>query len=731
MAVNLKMSPAHKQWAILKGFATREEEDARAQEEAQVKCNWDEIGNKPEVFKPEEHEHTQYATRTTLDTVAVNLQKYTKDEIAKVVNGAPEALDTLNELASALGKNENGVTELLTKVGKVEESLNDYALKTDIPVIPEDHITREELDKVSTKVDLVEASIPDVSNFATKEEVVSAKNEAIVAASGDAASKYATIVELEEVKASIPSIPNDHATKSELNDAISAVEMKIPTIPSHDHLATKEELATAMVDVIKYDNVTDSTGTSYKTIHLGNKETLSIANSRDVRHDVVAINKSNDVIIGSEGLHININTRDNITVNTNDVLATTTYVANKIASLNIPDTSIFAVHGEVLDAKVEAINTADANAASKYATITSVKELETEVEEIKSTIPSLPKDHVTREDLANAIEEVEAKIPDVPSDHVTMEELSAAVFRINVLEDKVTALSKTNVTPVVAGASAKVNDESADLVIAKSETPITEVTSYTGKSVEVKSMDVASSKVKLNAVAGDLTISNYTSSGSIEGKVVEIEAYSGEHVKITNCILSQSGYNAINIGNTKTTVDTAPKSILIDNVQLNGTMTNNAINIYGQKDNAVITISNCHFEGVSNPVRLFNVTNTACTVNFINCTCSTWEADANELMYSGFLLCEDATSANIDEEVLLNRFGRDKVTVNFINCYGPHGKIESADPSIFCGTANSSQLIYVFRHNSYKVEKELDSTNVSAGIVAYGNGSSYPTITIK
>lgn len=649
----IKMNPSHKRWAELKGFATREEEEARAQEESQVKCAWDEISDKPEAFKPEEHTHDQYATTEDVEK-----------KIAALVDSAPETLDTLKELADAL--NEKGdATAIIEQIASVdakvdaisleslgyeEPDLTPYALKSELPVLPEDHVTKKELEDVV-------ASIPSVDGLASEKFV-------------------------EEKIAAVDH--SSYAIKSEVEASINEVKNMIPEVPSHDK-------------VVEYQDFTFN-GQTRKTIQLANYDSISGVATTGEGHNLVMLSKWDVADFGATGVHLNLNTKDTVTINDNKVVATLDDVTEAVDSIVVPSVEGLATE--------EFVNT--------------------KITEVEAKIPVLPEDHITKEELELAIEEVESKIPSIPTDHATVEELAAAIFRINTLEDKVIGLSKTNISPVVAGTS--VNDATADLVITASETPVTSNVSYTGKSVEIKSMNVESAKVTMTAKEGDLTISGYTSTGNIDGNVVEINAFCGEHVKITNCVLGQGGYNAINIGNTSTTIDNAPKSVLIDNVQLNGIMRNNAINIYGQQDNAVITISNCHFEGVSNPVRLFNTTNTSCTVNFINCTVAAWEADESEIMYSGFLLCEDATSDTVEAEIANNRFSRNKITVNFINCYGPHGKIESADPATFCGTRDASQLVYVFRHEEWRNNKETDP---AAGVMAYGDGSIYPAITIK
>lgn len=677
------VAPNFEQWARLKGVALVKDEEARAEQESQEKCTWEEVGNKPSEFTPSAHTHkladvtdykepdlSKFVTITKLSSVKQELQSEIKTEVANLVDGAPEALNTLKELGDAFGENKNGVTEVLNQVSEVKASLSDYALKSEIPTLPENHVSKEEFDAAV-------ATIPSIEGLASEVFVT---------------------------------------------EKIAEVEGKIPTIPSHDELATKTEVEEAIKNVVKYEEFTYN-GQTRKTVQLANYDSISGIATTGEGHNLVMLSKWDVADFGAVGVHLNLNTKDTVTINDKEEVATVSYVDGKIAEIEIPsieglasaeyvdtkvanvaipDVSNFATRSEVATAKNEAIVAASGDAASKYATI---------------------------EDM----EEVRDSIPTIPTDHITVEELTAAIYRINTLEDKIFDLSKTNVSSVIAGEATTVNDQTADLVITTSvdSTPITQVTSYTGKSVDVKSMKVESSKVTLTATDGDIAITGYTSTGSIDGKVVEIIANSGEHIKITNSVLGQGGYNAINIGSGSTTVDTAPKSILIDNVRLEGVMSNNAINIYGQKENAVITISNCYFKGVSNPVRLFNKTNTPCTVNFINCVCDAWEADENEIVYSGFLILEDAYSGSVEAEVANNVFGKDKITVNFINCYGPHGKIESADPASFCGVANENQLVYVFRHKLYKEEIAADATNLAAGIVPYGDGSNYPTIIIK
>jgi hypothetical protein len=56
-------------------------------------------------------------------TVLASANEYTDAAITSLINGAPEALDTLNELASALGDNEDAVAALVSSIATVSGDL--------------------------------------------------------------------------------------------------------------------------------------------------------------------------------------------------------------------------------------------------------------------------------------------------------------------------------------------------------------------------------------------------------------------------------------------------------------------------------------------------------------------------------------------------------------------------------------------------------------------------------
>jgi hypothetical protein len=64
------------------------------------------------------------ALNDKIDLVSGNLNTYIDDRISGVIDMAPAALDTLNELAAALGDDENFATNLVTTLGNISGSLN-------------------------------------------------------------------------------------------------------------------------------------------------------------------------------------------------------------------------------------------------------------------------------------------------------------------------------------------------------------------------------------------------------------------------------------------------------------------------------------------------------------------------------------------------------------------------------------------------------------------------------
>ena len=360
---------------------------------------------------------------------------------------------------------------------------------------------------------------------------------------------------------------------------------------------------------------------------------------------------------------------------------------------------------------------------SSYATVEDVDTKISEIE-IPDISPLATKSEVTlaissaQTKLESDITQVEEKIPDVSdiSNGVAAVsgDIEQVINRLNVVEDQVSALKKTNVVPVVVDGESNLNQPEADLVLTAGEEAITAPASVVAKSIDVKSMNVESSLVSFKAANGDVNISNYGSTGDLPKATsnAQVKIQSSEYVKITASTFAQTGYNAIEIGLDNTV--TPPKNIIIDGLDFSAKLSNNAILIFGHQEDAVVTISNCHFADISNAIRISNRLNVRGTFNFINCTCDKWDSNPT---WAGFVICQDYTSGSKEAEETNNLFAPDKIMINFINCYGPNGKITAEDPSDVCGTSNKdTQVLYVW--NSY------------GETVAY-DVSRYPTVTFK
>ena len=254
----------------------------------------------------------------------------------------------------------------------------------------------------------------------------------------------------------------------------------------------------------------------------------------------------------------------------------------------------------------------------------------------------------------------------------------------------------------------------ADLVLQASEQPITAKTTVEAKSISVKSLNVENAPVSMKA-SGDCSVSGYTVTGQIKktdsnGALVINAA--GE-ISIQDSNFACSGYNVIEIGlNDNISVS---NSIAIKDVDFTGEMKNNGISIYGFKDNAVVNIENVHMASVSNALRISNKGNAKnVTINLKNVKIDKWEVNP---AYSGAVIFQDYVCKTEEEVAEMNQFGPDKITINFIDCYGPHGKLMAEDVASVCATADEKQIVYVY-------------VDAIKSVLPY-DASKYPTITFK
>ena len=210
---------------------------------------------------------------------------------------------------------------------------------------------------------------------------------------------------------------------------------------------------------------------------------------------------------------------------------------------------------------------------------------------------------------------------------------------------------------------------------------------------------------------------NLTTTGDLPKATAnaQIRIVSGDYVRITDSAIDQTGYNAIEIGLGTGSGPSATKSIVIDNVKFNSTLSNNAISIFATEDGSVITISNCTFTKCSNPIRLSNATGGKVTINLVNCEFTEWDSSND---WAGLLIMQDYTSKSVEAIQANNLFGPDKVTINVINCTHAGEKIVApANIADVCGTKNAAtQLFYIWSNEE--------------GFVTY-DAERYPVINIQ
>ena len=232
---------------------------------------------------------------------------------------------------------------------------------------------------------------------------------------------------------------------------------------------------------------------------------------------------------------------------------------------------------------------------------------------------------------------------------------------------------------------------------------VTTSTKVVGENITLDEATVYSSSVEFTSIQ-DITIKESTMQGTVYKAVSNamVKLHADDYISVRDCqIIPETAYNGIEIGLTTGLA----KSVIIDNVNFDGTFSNNGISIFGMDEGGVVTISNCYFKKVSNLIRLSNRTNTHWTINLINCVCDEWETGE----YAGMILLQDYTSGSAAAADANNIFN--KITINIQNCTKPDGtKIQPVeDLSTICGTKDNNQIIYMWDswrlHTPYHVDR--------------------------
>lgn len=644
--------------------------------------------------------------------------------IQEVVAAAPEALDTLKELADALGNDPNFAGTVTTKLAKKANSIDVYTKEEADAKFITEHQSLEGLATetwVESKGYLTEHQ--DISGLATKEEVTESSNEVLTNILGriwtntdkeesgnfdtsykHADGSYARIWnETDGGGSQYYNSNKDTLSFVGVNDGNDGIHVQIYSKKKSTNVGAR---LNATPDGIFYG--------------VGNSASIAPENELVVKKDITEVNTNLEAEIEARStadtqlqndLQVEATTaREAEKANADAIVAevsratekeaeieanlasavkftTSTYEGRdkKVITLDNDELINARSNSEDLENKVnvggKSISLIQLNrwnvvdVGSPY-TITNINTPKGQRPTVQEAGQSGPE--------ANQI----AYVSDVAGLSNTLEALNATV---QILQSKVDVLTKTNTEVVsVDGSAGELKDSSKDYIVSGS---INENAEIVGKSISLKSIKVSdNARLKLNA--GDVEAKDLNISGSFpkaNGNTV-ISVNNAEFIVFKDMVFDASEvYNGIEIGLASNSV--LPKNILFDNCKFQGEFSNNAILVFGTQDNAIITLNNCYFEKISNALRLSNKSNASgVVVNINNCTVDQWETRAP---WQGFLICEDYTNKTEEEVNANNLFGDGKITVNFNNLVHAGVKINPADPASVCGTKNESQVVMV------------------------------------
>lgn len=623
-------------------------------------------------------------------------KKDIEDKIGNLVDNAPESLDTLLELSKALGDDPNFATTVFTEIGK---KIN----KTEV-------YTRDESNDLFQPKGNYLTEHQDISNLATKEEVDNVIN-------------------------SIPSIDN-LASETYVDEKIAA----IPPVDLSEY-ATKEDIKNS----VKYQEF----GDNRKTIQLNNYDSISGIDTKGTGHNLVMLSKWDVADFGAAGVKINLNgSEERPTYNDNKEIALLDDINNVDNKL-----SNYITKEEVSEGyQVKGDYLTEHQSLENYPTKDELKtEIDKTVQFTTSEYQGRAKKVITldNDELVNArsnSEELENKVDvngkaisliqlnrwnvvDVGSPYTltnintpdgvrpTIQEKSQSVpeaHKIAYLEDfenindivnslstnvkmlqmKLDAINKSNIEiiEITNDVIPEMADAKKDYIISGN---INTTANISGKSIELNNVSITNdARLKLNA--NDIEIRDLNLNGDFpkaNGNSV-IQINNAEFILFKDMVFdSNNVYNGIEIGLSKTATQQA-KNIIFENCKFKGEFANNAILIFATENNSVITLNNCHFDKVSNALRISNKTNSKnVVININNCTIDGWDSNPE---YQGFIIFEDYTNKTEEDVNTNNLFAPEKIKVNINNLVYQGKKLVPTDMASVCGTANKNQIIYVY-----------------------------------
>ena len=698
----------------------------------------------------------------------VDLSEYVKKDevdsrIESIIGSAPEALDTLQELSKALGDDPNFATTVTEMISEVEKKTEE--IKSSIPSI-DGLATKEEVKEVQDSIPNLDEYVTneqleskgyltehqDISNLATKDELTEATKDSVkykeftytnaesetftrktiqldnydtisgITTSGvgvnlamvskwDVADFGSTSVHMNlNSKDGKVTINDDEeiAVKSDIPSIDGLAQTSYVVLQKDQAIETSKEYTDIMVEELDTKEELQSEATIARAAEKANSDAILLkadktevalkANQSDVDFQVNAINEVTSKLrtdVDYCGQRID-----------EDLENTSTALASKVSWDESKSKIILPSGGQLVGTKYGA----DGSDPEDGAVIAQLNKWD--VMDFGSTkyplnlnVPSGVRPTVQEKGQSGEEANEVAYLSDLSS-------ISTLQSMMQVLEEKVNSLSKINTEIVVISEDSEdLIDDTKDYNISGS---VSSTLNITGSSITINNLEV-SNDARLKLIAKDVDSKGMSISGSFpktNGNTV-VSVNNSDYVIFRDLVFNATEvYNGIEIGLNSTNL---PKNVIFDNCKFLGNFSNNAILIFGTQNNAVINISNCYFEHVSNCIRLSNKSNSTCTVNITNCKCDHWDTDP---LWSGMLICQDYTSGSAEDEVTNNLFASSKITINVSNFVTPSGKKLTApdDMSTICGSGDENQVFYVWSNYS--------------NTTPYGDGSRYPTINI-
>ena len=583
-------------------------------------------------------------------------KKDIEDKIGNLVDNAPESLDTLLELSKALGDDPNFATTVFTEIGKKVNKTEVY--------------TRDESnDLFQPKGDYL-TEHQDISNLATKEDI---KNSVKYQEFGD--NRKTIQLNNYDSISGIDTKGTGHnlvmLSKWDVAD-FGAAGVKMNLNGSEERPTYNDNKEIALLDDI---NNVDNKLSNYIT-----KEEVS--EGYQVKGDYLTEHQSLE----------NYPTKNELKTEIDKTVQFTTSEyqgrAKKVITLDNDELINAQSNSEELENKVDvngkAISLIQLNrwnvvdVGSPY-TLTNINTPDGVRPTIQEKSQSGPEAHKI------------AYLSDFENINNIVNSLST---NVKMLQMKLDTINKSNIEiiEITNDVIPEMADAKKDYIISGN---INTTANISGKSIELNNVSITNdARLKLNA--NDIEIRDLNLNGDFpkaNGNSV-IQINNAEFILFKDIVFdSNNVYNGIEIGLSKTATQQV-KNIIFENCKFKGKFANNAILIFATENNSVITLNNCHFDKVSNALRISNKTNSKnVVININNCTIDGWDSNPE---YQGFIIFEDYTNKTEEDVNTNNLFAPEKIKVNINNLVYQGKKLAPTDMASVCGTANKNQIIYVY-----------------------------------